>query len=259
MPKTGIIVSDFHCGHLFGLTPPPYQINPDDDRQLGKAAEWQQKTWDWYSGELAKIGHVDRLIVNGDAIDGNGARSGGTELITTDRRRQVEMAKACIDQADYDAITIIRGTGYHTGDAEDWEDVLADTLGTHAQDHAWLEYAGCVIDCKHHIGSTSVPGNAPPALGRESVWNLLWAEKQLQPKANVIIRSHLHTYYYTGFDDWVAIVTPALQGWTKYGGRRMSKTISFGFLYFEISDEGEFTWIPHLLIPVFAAAKAEAL
>ena len=259
MPKTGVIISDLHCGHLFGLTPPDYQISPDDDRQLGKAAEWQRKTWDWYESQAKAIGHVDRLILNGDAIDGVGLKSGGTELITSDRRRQVQMAKACVDAFDHDAVTVIRGTAYHTGEAEDWEDVLADMLGTHAQDHAWLEYAGCVLDFKHHIGSTSVPGNAPPALGREAIWNLLWAEKQLQPKANVIIRSHLHTYYYTGQDDWLTLVTPALQGWTKYGGRRMSKTISFGVIYFEISDKGEFLWRPHLLVPTFAAAQAEQL
>jgi len=259
MPKTGIIISDLHCGHLFGLTPPDYQISPDDDRQLGKAAEWEQKTWAWYESQAKAIGHVDRLILNGDAIDGVGLKSGGTELITSDRRRQVQMAKACIEAFDYDAITVIRGTAYHTGDQEDWEDVFADMLGTHAQDHAWLEHAGCVLDFKHHIGSTSVPGNAPPALGREAIWNLLWAEKQLQPRANVIIRSHLHTYCYTGQDDWLAIVTPALQGWTKYGGRMMSKTISYGFLEWWISDKGEFTWKLHRLIPRFAAAKAEAL
>jgi hypothetical protein len=259
MPKTGVIVSDFHCGHLFGLTPPNYQISLDDDRQLGKAAEWQRKTWDWYSEQAKAIGHIDRLILNGDAIDGMGSKSGGTELITTDRRRQVQMAKACVEAFDYDAVTIIRGTAYHTGEQEDWEDVLADMLGTHAQDHAWLEYARCVIDIKHHIGSTSIPGNAPPSLGREAIWNLLWAEKQLQPRANIIIRSHLHTYCYTGQDDWLAIVTPALQGWTKYGGRRMSKTISFGFIYFEITDKGEFLWRPHLLVPTFAAAQAEQL
>ena len=259
MPKTGIIISDLHCGHLFGLTPPDYQISPDDDRQLGKAAEWEQKTWAWYESQAKAIGHVDRLILNGDAIDGVGLKSGGTELITSDRRRQVQMAKACVEAFDFDAVTVIRGTAYHTGEQEDWEDILADMLGTHAQDHAWLEYAGCIIDLKHHIGSSTVPGAIPPALTRESVWNAMWAEREMQPRANVFIRSHLHHFYEAGDGTFLCLVTPALQGWTKYGSRRLSKTVSFGFLEFSITDKGEFSWKKYELIPRFAGAKIESM
>jgi len=43
MPKTGIIISDLHCGHLFGLTPPDYQISPDDDRQLARQRSGSKK------------------------------------------------------------------------------------------------------------------------------------------------------------------------------------------------------------------------
>lgn len=169
----------------------------------------------------------------------------------------MEIAESCIREINYTQVTIIRGTGYHTGEEEDWEDVLADRLGTKAQDHAWLEYRGCVLDCKHHIGSTAVPGNVPPSLGREAVWNMLWAEKQLQPRATVVIRSHLHQYAQIDIDGAIAIITPALQGWTKYGGRRMSKTITYGFLHFTISDKGDFAWRKIILTPKFAAAKTE--
>ena len=256
----GVILSDLHSGHLFGLTSSKNISQPTvDDRIHLKAYEWQTHVWDWFSKEINSIGKIDRLIINGDAIEGKGERSGATELITADRGGQIEIAKNVIETINFKRLTIVRGTPSHTGEEEDWEDVLADRMGVQAQDHAWLECNGIVMDIKHHIGSTSVPGAIPPALPREAVWNLLWAEKELQPRSNVFIRSHLHKFYAVMDDDFIAMVTPALQGWTKYGGKQMSKTISYGFISYEITEKGAFRWTKHLLVPRFAAAKAEAM
>jgi hypothetical protein len=257
--RHGIILADLHCGHRYGLCPPQWQLGDTEDHEYQKSQIWESKTWDWYTKVIAEIGRVDHCIINGDAIDGSGGSSGGTELITSDRHHQVKIAQDCLSIIQAEKWTFVRGTPYHTGDIEDFEDILAEGFGTHAQDHAWLEYSGCVVDIKHHIGSTSVPRNVPPSLSRESVWNLLWAEHKLQPKSNVFIRSHLHKYYFTGDDSFTAMITPALQGWTKYGGRRMSKTISYGLIEFWINDQGSFAWKAHILNPIFAAAKAEQM
>ena len=259
MPKHGVIISDLHCGHKFGLAPPDRWEPESDDHIRQKIRTWQSSTWDWFSTKALQVGRIDRLIVNGDACEGDGIRSGATELYTADRLEQAEVAERCARLFDFDTATVIEGTNSHTGTAEQFEAPLAKALGTHLQAHAWLEYAGCVIDFKHHIGSSSVPGALPPALPREAVWNLMWAEHELQPRANVFIRSHLHTYHAAIEDDFIAIVTPALQGWTRYGGTRMSKTISYGFIEWWISDEGVFTWKYHRLVPTFAAAKAESI
>jgi len=259
MPKHGVIISDLHSGHRFGLCPPEHWEPESNNPVQQKIRLWQSSTWNWYKEKARQIGHLDRLVVNGDACEGDGIRSGATELWTSDRLEQAEAAIFCARQFDFDAATVIEGTNSHTGTAEQFEAPLAKALGTHLQAHAWLEYAGCVIDFKHHIGSSSTPGAVPPALPREAVWNLMWSEHELQPKANVFIRSHLHAYHAVIEDDFTAIVTPALQGWTRYGGTRMSKTISYGFIEFWISNEGEFTWKRHRLIPTFAAAKAEAI
>jgi len=257
--KHGVIISDSHCGHKFGFVPPEWWGQEGDDHEKEKVREWQETTYRWIERKAKGIGHIDRLICNGDMVDGNGEKSGGTELITTDRLEQSKMALHLIRLFDADNYTLIEGTNYHTGAAERFEEPIADALGVRLQAHAWIEHAGCVIDFKHHIGSTSTPGAIPPALPRERVWNLLWAEHQLQPKARVFIRSHLHKYYIAGDETFLGIVTPPLQGWTRYGGLRMSKTISYGFIEFWISDKGEFTWKTHLLIPVFQAAKAESM
>jgi len=259
MPKHGVIISDLHCGHRFGLCPPKHWERESDDPVQEKIRRWQMTTWRWFKKRAHAIGHLDRLVLNGDGCEGDGIRSGATELWSSDRHEQAKMAIECMKQFNFDEATVIEGTNSHTGTAEQFEAPIAEAFGTRLQAHAWLEYAGCVIDFKHHIGSSSTPGAVPPALPREAVWNLMWAERELQPRATVFIRSHLHSYHAVIEDDFTAIVTPALQGWTRYGGTRMSKTISYGFIEWWISDKGEFTWQYHRLIPTFAAAKAEAI
>ena len=262
--KNVVILSDGHAGHMFGLTSPEFQLQPSEcslSRFHEKAYEWQTHTWSWFSAAIAQLraeyGPIHRLVLNGDAIEGKGYRSGATELLTADRNAQVNIAKTIVQFCDPEAVTVVRGTPSHTGEEEDWEDVLAEKLGTQAEDHAWLTYGSTTFDIKHHIGSSSVPGAVPPSLTREGVWNLLWAEKQLQPRSNVIIRSHAHKHFYVGDEDTLAIITPALQGWTKYGAKRMSKTITYGFLSFHLFENGDYTWNRHILNPTFAAASAE--
>ena len=259
MGKHGVIIADLHCGHRFGLTPPQKLEQEGGDHKQEKIRIWQVNTWNWYAAKAKEIGHIDRLIINGDACEGDGVRSGATELYTSDRDEQVQIAEFCARQFDFDKATVIEGTASHTGTAEAYEAILARELGTHLQQHAWLEYAGCVIDFKHHIGTSSTPGAVPPALPREAVWNMMWGEHELQPRATVFIRSHGHGYFVVIEDDFTAIITPSLQGFTKYGGTRMSKTITYGLIEWWISDEGVFTWKRHRLIPTFAAAKAEAI
>jgi hypothetical protein len=259
MSKHGATISDIHSGHKFGLCLPENWVPESNDPVKKKIRLWQMETYSWFKKKSQEVGHLDVLAVNGDGCEGDGIRSGATELWTSDRLEQAKAAVKLIRHFDFKKAIIIEGTNSHTGTAEQYEAPIAEALGTHLQAHAWLEHAGCVLDFKHHIGSSSVPGAVPPALGREAVWNLMWAEHELQPRAQIFFRSHLHTYHAIIEDEFTAIVTPALQGWTRYGGTRMSKTISYGFIEWWISDEGEFTWKRHRLIPTFAAAKAEAI
>jgi hypothetical protein len=259
MSKHGATISDIHSGHKFGLCLPENWVPESNDPVKKKIRLWQMETYSWFKKKSQEVGHLDVLAVNGDGCEGDGIRSGATELWTSDRLEQAKAAVKLIRHFDFKKAIIIEGTNSHTGTAEQYEAPIAEALGTHIQAHAWLEHAGCVLDFKHHIGSSSVPGAVPPALGREAVWNLMWAEHELQPRAQIFFRSHLHTYHAIIEDEFTAIVTPALQGWTRYGGTRMSKTISYGFIEWWISDEGEFTWKRHRLIPTFAAAKAEAI
>jgi len=241
-----VAMSDLHCGHRVGLTPPEWQgrnVNP-------KFNKIQKELWDFYSTEIKKF-QPDTLFVVGDSIDGKGEKSGSTEQITTDRHEQADMASRCISEANADVIVMTYGTSYHTGYGEDWEDMVArDVHAKEIRSQCWPEINGVVFDLKHHIGRSSIPHGRGTPIMKEKLWNLIWAEFQEQPQANVLIRAHVHSFDYIGFSTkWLAMTLPALQGQgSKYGARIPSQHVDFGFVKFIIDERGQYIWQASVLV-----------
>lgn len=238
-PKRIVVVADLHCGHRAGLTPPAFQ-----EEHGTRLSTLQAECWQFYATTLRSLQPIDVLVANGDLIDGSGKKSGGTELLTTDRLVQCDMAAECLLAAKASRTVMTFGTAYHTGAEEDFEQIIADKVGAEKiGSHEWLTCNGVVFDVKHHCGSSSVPHARHTAVARERLWNQLWAERSQQPKANVLIRSHVHYHVYSGGTGWVAMTTPALQAAsTKYGARRCSGTIDFGLIVFDVEPNGDFKW-----------------
>jgi hypothetical protein len=252
-----VVISDLHTGSRSGLTPPDWQYcNETEDPVQAKYGDFQRQTWGWYCNTMAALQPIDRLVVNGDALDGKGEKQGGTDQLTTDRRVQVAMADRVIEEAHAKRVAIIKGTPYHTGRDEDWEEVLAEKVGAdRCGAHEWFDAHGWTLDFKHKIASSSVPHGRHTALARARLWNLLWAERQLQPKAHILVRSHAHTYVFDGGAKWLAMITPGLQGLTKYGGLEMEGTIDYGLISIDVTPRG-WIWQAYLADLFFAAAKA---
>ena len=248
------IISDPHCGHQSGITPPQWQAIPieADNTQLNeKLFEYRRESWNTYKRDviaLQKDHRIDCLIVNGDCIDGRAERVGGLETLHLDRNTQAKMAVECIAIWNPKKVAIIRGTDYHVGKLEQWEDIIDDTLiakgiDTKIGDHDWVDVNGFVFDCKHHIGGSQTPYGRLTAVSKEEIWNLLWNEAGLTPRGDMIVRSHVH-YHVGGWrmvgakKKWF-MTTPGLQGWTRYGGKRCSGTVDWGFLAFDIDANGK--------------------
>ncbi len=233
-----------------GVTPPAWQYKAGGWRD--KYVKTQRACWGWFTKNIDSLGWTpDVLIMNGDAIDGKGKRSCGTEQITTDVNTQADIAchviKRCMGKKT--KLLMTNGTPYHTGDGEDFEDLIAhECNATEIGGHVFADINGVIFDIKHKIGSSSVPHGRSTALGRVQLWNALWAEADEQPKANVIIRSHVHYHQaiYSPDMGW-AMTTPALQSMgSKYGARQCDGRVHFGFIAFEVSDSGDFSWWPML-------------
>ena len=148
------------------------------------------------------------------------------------------------------------GTAYHTGDGEDFENLVASDLNAKIGSHEWVDVEGVMFDLKHHCASSSVPHGRHTGVARDRLWNVLWNERAMSPKADVIVRSHVHYYDFCGGVNWLGLTTPALQGLgTKYGSRRCSGTVDFGFLVFEC-NKGAYTWKHFIANVREQAAKA---
>jgi len=247
--KRVAIIADLHCGHRAGLTPPQWRFRQSSVEHIWrKFTRVQEETWRIYLREVKRLLPIDVLIVNGDCIDGRGERSGGVELVTGDRNEQCKMAADCIRVWHPPRIVMTRGTGYHTGDIESWEDLIAeglraDGIEVKIGDHEWVDVNGFIFDCKHHVSGSQVPHGRWTAIARDELWNSLWTEAGEQPRAGMIVRSHVHYcvggWRYFGAHRVEFLTTPALQAMgTRYGARRCSGQVNWGLLAFDLDARG---------------------
>ena len=207
--KKVLILSDLHCGHLVGLTPPGWQLNTSlADKRLKRIAQYQRAYWDFYTDSLRRHGKFDVVIVNGDCIDGKGEKSGGTECITSDRNEQCEMAVFAIRKAVSAGTKVVMtyGTPYHTGTGEDFEGNIAHLLDADISGHQYLRVDGVTFDVKHKVGSSQIPHGRHTAIAREHLWAQLWTEHSATKKADVLVRC---------LSEDTEILTPA--GWKRRG------------------------------------------
>ncbi len=250
------VVSDLHSGHRIGLTPPGYQwLATTDDPIHNKFALAQADMWNRFRADIEAVREehpIDIAIVNGDAIEGKGTRSGGTELLKADRGEQVNIAVTAIREIGAEQIVMTYGTPYHTGAEEDWENAVASGVGAvKIESHGLYEIDGVIIDARHHISSSIIPHGRFTALARENLWASIWADRYPGSKPDILIRSHVHYYGFCGDNEWLGMTTPALQGMgSKYGSRICSGRVDFGFVIIDISH-GEYTWraYTHPVVP----------
>ncbi len=238
--KRMVTIGDLHCGHRVGLTPTAWHRS----RPGNKYDSIQKEIWDWYKAEIDRLKPIDILVVNGDAIDGKGKRSGSSELITADMNEQVEMAANCIWTVEAEQIVMTYGTPYHTGIDTDHEKQLADMVkATKIGGQEWIDVNGTIFDFKHKIGGTTVPYGKGTPIAKDRLWNLLWTEFEEQPKAQIFIRSHVHYFFYAGEAHWLGMTLPSLQGQgSKFGSRQCVGHVDCGIVWFDIEDDGSFTW-----------------
>jgi len=239
------VLADNHSGHRVGLTPPDWWFSGTANTRQVKIAAIQQEMWKWFTREIDKLKPFTHCFHLGDAIDGKGERSGGTEQTSADRGEQAQMAAAVINHVGAPVVVMVHGTPYHVGADEDWESEILPHLKAakvHLEGHAFPLINGVQFDLKHFISNSDAPHTRFTALAKTRLWNVMWHHVQeRQPDAQIVLRAHIHEYRYCGADGWEVVSCPALQGYgSKYGARRCQGTVDIGFLVYEI--EGNGTW-----------------
>jgi hypothetical protein len=140
-------------------------------------------------------------------------------------------------------------TPYHTGKDEDFEAIIASNVGGTIEGQLWLEVYGVMFDVKHFVPGSSIPHGRHTSVAKDRLWNLLWADIEQQPRSDILIRSHVHYHSYCGGSNWVAMTTPALQGLgCKFGSRIPSGTVDYGITWFDVYDDGSFSWDTNIIL-----------
>ena len=228
-----VAISDLHCGSKAGLAHPGWFRS--EDSHTGRLQREMYSRYELWTEEHAE---PDVLLVLGDCIDGKGERSGGTELLTTDRREQCNLAIELLDMWKAKRICMVYGTPYHTGNLEDWERTVADALNAEIHGQMFVEVEDVMFHLKHKIGSSSIPHGRHTAVARERVSLMLWEDRADWPKANVILRGHVHYHNFCGGPGWLAMTLPALQApSTKYGSRQCSGVVDWGIVTFDVDGD----------------------
>jgi len=235
-----LLEADYHTGHVVGLTPPQFQLQVIEDApEFSQHNKWARITndiWSWRQQILESLKPIDVHMFLGDAVDGTGIRSGGTELLTTDRTKQVNMSLPAFNMVEAPIKHMVFGTPYHTGEAEDFENLIAEKIHANIGSHDWYEYNNCVFDIKHFQTN---PKNPHTSLLNEVKANREWADLGEQPFANVIVRAHTHRWALARGEGYVAISLPALQGYgSKYGARKMKNKVSVGLVCIDVWPDG---------------------
>ena len=243
--KRIVVVADLHCGHRVGLTPPEYQLNPENDYD----AKWQKvqvEHWKWYVRKIKALQPIYLLLVVGDVVDGPSERANSRDSIRTQRKDQVNMALTSLDLARADYVEMVYGTRSHVSD---WENDVCSSLAgeTKIGAHGFPNVNGLQFDVKHKIGSSSIPHGRATALLKSKLWNSLWAEQTLQPEADILLRGHVHYHEAvktrTSHGRGWAMTCPALQGMgSEFGAEQCEGLVDFGFLVFDVDPKGEYSW-----------------
>lgn len=233
-----LVMSDLHCGHKYGLTPPTWHINEDDDKQC---FDFQKESWMWYENMINLWKPFNICIVNGDAVDGKGSKNGGNECLTSDRNKQAKIAFEAIKKVNAKRYFIVRGTPYHSGNEENFEEQIAINLKGTFVNKLFLDVNGCKIKTRHKIGSSSVPhGRATPLL-KSLIWDALNVDNK-QDRANILIYSHVHYHIMAGYsNNRMVFTTPSLQGRTEFGETQCDGIVHFGVVILDIEKDGMFT------------------
>lgn len=260
--KRLMVVSDFHCGHEQGLTPPDWwYVFPNEGSRQKKVATVQRELWEFYTKNIDELKPIDYLIVNGDLVDGKGGRSGSTEQRTADRAEQAEMAAACINYVGAPKVLIIFGTPYHAGMEEDWEREVVPHIKDAEVKIAGQDFPiinGVQFDVKHFVAGSSIPHGQATPLMKDKLWNEIWHnEHELQPKAEILIRSHIHYHIACSKYGWTALTTPMMMGFgDKFGVRKMARLAEVGFVKIDIDNNGDYRW--KLIKAILPSMKAQS-
>jgi hypothetical protein len=224
------VVSDLQCGSIFGILPANFVTSEGIPKLQNAGQQYLWECWLDFADRLKEF-KPDAIIVNGDLIDGPQRKQDGTELSLPLLFDQTEAAEQCLRVLKKKCPSMkwyfVQGTEYHVGRAAQHEEQIAKSIGAtkysslgsgvYVKEVLWLEVEGIIVECSHHISVTQGFYRLT-ALDREMQWSAMAAKDNSKgvPKADLLIRSHVHNFQAAEHASKQGLVTPCWQLQTRY-------------------------------------------
>jgi hypothetical protein len=189
----------------------------------------QKYLWECWQDAAERMGELDALVMNGDAVDGAQHMQRGTELCMSIPADQASAAEATLrylwKATGKPKIYFIQGTEYHDSRAGREMEIVAMSMGAttyaglgtgrYSHDILDLEVDGVVLNFMHGIscGGGLYRATAPD---REGVWSALAGKEGKSPRADCVIRSHAHSYVHVEHASKHIVVSPCWQLQTRF-------------------------------------------
>ena len=229
-----IVVGDTQCGSIFGLWPERYELSDGGSYGLNPG---QKYLWDCWNHAADRVEAATKkelinptgVVFMGDAIDGRQRAQEATEAVTTRISDQAGAFLKCMKvlQSAMPPVPLymIQGTEYHDQKAGDAIEGAAAALGAveyggvgsgrHSHEVLDLDVSGSVINFAHHISALTGFYRAT-AIDKEALWSTIAAKDGKMPRADMIVRAHVHYFIHVEHESKHALVVPSWQLQTRY-------------------------------------------
>jgi hypothetical protein len=247
-----LVESDYHCGHILGLTPPDYWTVA--------SRKFAKPVWDWRKDMISRIGKIDIHVLNGDLTDGPG-RKETIGLFTTDVKVQADIAATCAMMVESSNKFLTYGTPFHTVSTLSHEELVASALGCEIFETLRIKAGGVRFNYRHVVGRSDVPYGQGTQLYKETVRDQLQGLIEEYQDADVIGRAHTHYFWHEETATKHAFINPCWElpnpdkDGNIYARKLRTMYYSMGAVLIEV-DKGEVI-IRKQIMPLKIAIKRE--
>jgi UDP-2,3-diacylglucosamine pyrophosphatase LpxH len=262
--KTCLFISDIHTGHLNAVSSlHPYNKNLDTEINIRE--EMREVHWHWckMADSLSKR-KIDFLCVNGEPCEGEHRNNAGKGLWSNDMLDQIDDFEKIVKLISYDKFGLLVGSGYHwqMGNSTA-EDVVIQRMSKYGQNvfvknkkpiqnyFANIDINGKLFSITHHLRASQVQSyrSTPPASEASGIEFLRGKLYPHERSVDMIIRGHIHYFWYMDTGHHHILVTPSWKLWDDYVIKKGLQGVfnHIGGVELVIESNGKIEMIKHLM------------
>lgn len=201
----------------------------------------QEFLWDQWNAMrdlvVSKYGRVDRVIVNGDSVDGVNKFEEGIGIVTPDLMEQCEIVKELLHMIPSDGYVFFNGSDYHVKQNPSCDQIACQmTGGVWKGFQSVLGFDNIKMHVRHYA-PYSKKKSRRCASQREEAYEMEhdgW-------DVDLFIRSHTHSFDYSGNSQNLTINTPCWKGRDRYIEKRGMSKSDIGYIILNI-DGNNYSW-----------------